>query len=412
MTWHAPARTPEAVAIYAAAEQDRTQRPDEYRLDPDRVAAKAIRRCKTSPNFADGWRDGLETLLHSAAEEGRLNAVGTRMVAQMAAGRLVAGATVAAYYEEHPEVVDTQLLPPIVIIGGWRTGTTFLFRLLGSDPRLHAPLPAELVAPWLFAGSASGADPAITAPASQLLHTLNPDMAFVHPSGPTLPEECVLGMGTDLRNWGFTSMLRLPEYSKWLSGQDFGDSYARYRQVLQLLASGAAHHGRRFVLKAPAHTAELRHLVAAFPGAVIVQIHRDIVETLSSGSSLFAVYRSTYSDSVDPEEVARHQIDQSELWFQRAANFRASPAACAATFVDFAYRDFIANPAAALAVIYRAADMEPPPDLDEFLDTYHGKHPTNRTSHRYTPAEFGIDADELRQRFDFLPGHLSRAVNP
>ena len=154
----------------------------------------------------------------------------------------------------------------------------------------------------------STADPEITPAASQLLHTLNPDMAYVHPSGPTLPEECVLGMGTELRNWGFTSMLRLPTCSNWLSGQDFGGAYARYREVLQLLASGDS---RRFVLKAPAHTGELRHLAAAFPGAVVVQIHRDIVDTLTSGSSLFAVYRSTYSDDVDPVDVGRQQIDQS-----------------------------------------------------------------------------------------------------
>lgn len=400
MTWHAPVRTPEAQAIYAAAESERAERPDRYRLDPDALVGRAARRYGSSdPPFADGWREGLNILLASAEEEARLNAVGRRMVAQMATGRLVAGATIARYLTEHPKVADIELLPPIVIVGGWRTGTTFLFRLLAGDPRLHGPLPAELVAPWLSAGAQPPADPAITASASQLLHTLNPDMAFVHPSGPTLSEECVLAMGTDLRNWGFTSMLRLPMYAKWLAGQDFGKSYERYRDALRLLASGSAHQGRRFVLKAPAHTAELRHLVAAFPGAIVIQIHRDIIETLTSGSSLFAVYRSTYSDDVDAVDVGRQQVEQSELWFRRAAEFRASPAANAATFVDVEYRDFITNPTAALAVIYGAAAMAPPQDLDAFVAAYHEAHPADRTRHRYAPAEFGIDPDEVRQRF-------------
>ncbi len=39
------------------------------------------------------------------------------------------------------------MLPPIVIIGGWRTGTTFLYRLMSRDPRLRAPRPVELYAP-------------------------------------------------------------------------------------------------------------------------------------------------------------------------------------------------------------------------------------------------------------------------
>jgi len=392
MTWRAPVRTPAAIAIYAATEKDRAETPERYRLDTAAVIEKATRR-GGEPLFADGWRAGLESLLNSAEEDGRLNAVGIRMVLQMAVGRLVAGATMARHRREHPEVVATQLYSPIVIVGGWRTGTTFLFRLLGTDPRLHAPLPAELVAPW------RAADPETTAAASQLLHTLNPDMAFVHPSGPTLPEECVLGMGTDLRNWGFTSMLRLPAYSNWLSGQDFGGTYTRYREVLQLLAS---RDDRRFVLKAPAHTGELRHLAAAFPGAVVVQIHRDIVDTLTSGSSLFAVYRSTYSDDVDPVDVARQQVDQSELWLRRAAEFRASAAAREVSFVDLNYRELVTNPAAALAVIYRAAGMDPPPQLDQFVAAYNSAHPADRSRHRYTPAEFGIDEHELRERFDFL----------
>ncbi|BDB39763.1 MULTISPECIES: sulfotransferase family protein [Mycobacterium] len=398
MTWRPTPRTPEALAIYAAAEQDRAAQPERYRLEVATVVEKASRRCDANA-FADGWQAGLETLLGSAEHEARLNAVGVRMVQQMAVGRLVAGATIARYRADHPEVVATQLLPPIVIVGGWRTGTTFLFRLLGSDPRLHAPLPAELVSPWLFAGAERPADPYPTAGASQLLHTLNPDMAFVHPSGPDLPEECVLGMGTDLRNWGFTSMLRLPSYAAWLAGQNLGQSYLRYREVLQL---NATHDSRRFVLKAPAHTAELRHLVAAFPGAVVVQVHRDIVETLTSGSSLFAVYRSTYSDDVDAVDVARQQIDQSELWFRRATDFRASPDARAATFVDFDYRAFIGDPAAALRVIYHAAGMEPPADLAGFVNAYRAADRAEVARHRYEPADFGIDENELRERFAFL----------
>lgn len=91
---------------------------------------------------------------------------------------------------------------------------------------------------------------------------LNPEMAVVHPPGPTLPEECVLGMGTDLRNWGFTSTNRLPSYASWLAQQDFAPTYRRYREVLQLLAQDDP---RRLVLKAPAHTAELDHLIDTFP---------------------------------------------------------------------------------------------------------------------------------------------------
>jgi hypothetical protein len=314
------------------------------------------------------------------------------MALQAAAGRLSAGAQIARCIRDNPDLRTSPLTPPIVIVGGWRTGTTFLFRLLGRDPRLHAPLPVELVAPWL-----ASPDPETTATASQLLHTLNPDMAFVHPSGPTLPEECVLAMGTDLRNWGFTSMMRLPSYAAWLADQDFAGSYARYREVLQLLTS---RDPRRFVLKAPAHTAELDHLVEAFPGAVVVQIHRDIVDTLTSGATLFSVYRATYSDDVDPVDAGRQQLDQSELWFRRAKAFRASATAGPVTFVDLDYSTLVDQTTACLEMIYAAADMETIERPDQFVAAYHAENP--REAHGYqrcTPQDFGLDPGELRERF-------------
>ena len=399
MTWQAPRRSPVAEQIYAEAERDRADNPHRYRFDPDAVAERASRRDEFPATlFADGWADGLREYLGSAEQDGRLNAVGTRMALQSAIGRLTAGARIRKYLNDNPA---PELVPPIVIIGGWRTGTTFLYRLMGTDPRLHAPLPAELVSPWVFTAPDRPNPAEISATGSQLLHTLNPDMAIVHPSGPALPEECVLGMGTDLRNWGFTSMMRLPSYAQWLAAQNFTGTYARYREVLQLLAS---HDDRRFVLKAPAHTAELDHLIETFPGLVVVQIHRDIVSTLTSGASLFAVYRSTYSDDVDAIEVGRQQVAQSELWFRRAVEARQKTPPGAATFLDIDYQDLIASPKDTLAAVYSAAGMAPPEDLDGFLDDNNRAHPRDAHGiHRYTPEEFGIDADEIRERFNFMP---------
>ena len=403
MTWKPSARTAAALAIYEAAEQDRANRPERYRLDPDAVLERVAARGEIrEAHFAKGWRAGLETFLQSAAEEGRLNAAGARMALQTAIGRLTAGAKIAKWREDNPTRADMPLAPPIVIVGGWRTGTTFLYRLLGGDPRLHAQLPAELAAPWLFADSAPNAGPELTTAGSELLHTLNPDMAFVHPSGPTLPEECVLGMGTDMRNWGFTSLMRLPTYATWLAGEDFADPYSRYREALQLLT---VNDDRRFALKAPAHTAELRHIARDFPGAIVVQIHRDIVATIASGASLFAVYQSTYSDDVDAVDVGRRQADQSELWFRRATEFRFSPERDGVTLIDVDYRELIADTPGVLATIYAAADMPAPSALDEFIANYHAAHPRNvHGTHRYEPEDFGLDAGELRERFAFL-GH-------
>ena len=325
--WRPAPRTDAAREALAAAEADREARPERYRLDPDQIASAAVRTPGDEDRFAAGWREGLEQYLGSAREDGRLTALGIGMVASTAVGRLRAGAAMARFEETQPDQATTPLRPPIVITGGWRTGTTFLFRLLATDPRLRGPLPAELSSPWRVATMTREEREAFIdagAGRQEWLYAINPELRAIHDSGAWLPEECALAMGTDLRSWAFTSTTRLDTYATWLAEQDLGPSYRAYRRVLQALDRG---DGRRWVVKAPPHTAELPHLVAAFPGAVIVHLHRDIVETIASGASLFAVFRSSYSDEVDAADVGRFQADQTELWFRRAGAYRSDRAA-------------------------------------------------------------------------------------
>ncbi|GAA2720088.1 sulfotransferase [Actinocorallia aurantiaca] len=407
-TWKPARRTPEAAAVYAAAEADRTARPERYRLGADTadaVIAQATRGVGDSLlDDPSEWREGLERYLESAAEDGRLNALGVKAAFGSAVTRLRARILTARHLAAHPETTERRLTPPIFIVGGWRTGTTFLFRLLAADPRLRAPLSAELGAPWRFADVEGKEREELldsSSRAQDALHLLNPALATVHDFGTRLPEECVLAMGTDFRNWGFSSTMRLDGYSAWLAGQDLAASYTRHRRVLQILD---AQDGRRWVLKAPAHLPELAHLAAAFPGACVVHLHRDIVETVASGASLFSVFRSTYSDDVDAHDVGRFQTGQTELWLRRALAFRDSPSAESVTVLDVRYEDLVSSTSSVLKQIYAAAGLAAPSDPDGMVARYHATRPRQaKGTHRYTPAEFGLDENELRERFAFAP---------
>lgn len=400
--WRPAPRSRTAESILAAVEADRSARPERFRLDPDHLASVALKNTDDLDLLPAGWRDGLEQYVASASEDGRLNALGIRNVCSTAIGRLRAGVAMARHRRSSRDAATPMIGSPVVITGGWRTGTTFLFRLLATDPRLRAPLPAELVDPVGVArlGYNERAQFLESAAATHdLLHQLNPELRSIHDSGAHLAEECVLGMGTDLRNWGFSSTVRLDSYTSWLAGQDLAGTYQRYRHVIETLAGG---DDRRWVLKAPAHLAELRHLVDAFPGAVVVQLHRDIVETVASGASLFATFRSTYSDEVDPADVGRFLADQTELWFRRARAYRSSPAATA-TLLDVDYRRLVRDPVGVLVDVCEAAGLEAPPDTGAFVDAYKTAQPHHgHGTHSYPAAAFGLDEHELRERFAFL----------
>lgn len=404
MTWYPPTRSSAAEAVYAAAEEDRKANPAAYSLGFDDIVERALRSGASSPDaFLGNWREALRRYLDSVAGEGRLNALGARTMGDQAAAKLAAGARTVAALAEHPERADRELLPPIVIVGGWRTGTTFLFRLLGTDPRLRAPLAIELSRPWKIAEMTPEAREALVdkmAAAPNPMEVLNPTLRMVHDYGPRLPEECVVALGTDMHNWGLPATVRLESYPRWIATQDLGPTYVRYRELLQLLDDG---DGRRFVLKAPAHTPELVNLVRAFPGATIVHLHRDLVDTIASGCSLFGVFRSTYSDEVDPLELGRFQTDQTETWLRRAWDFRSSPEASRATLLDVAYSDLVSSTTAVLERVYTCARLEPPTDPAAFVEAYHRAHPRHEHGrHEYAPEDFGIDRHEIAERFAFF----------
>ncbi|AYE94825.1 sulfotransferase [Mycobacterium paragordonae] len=404
--WKPPQRTRAAEELYRLAETDRAARPARYQLGigaVELVIGRASRQ-HSPDEFGDQqeWLPALNEYLCSAEEDGQLNALGARSVQNTAVGRLRARAAIAHYVNEHSAVAESTLQPPIFIIGGWRTGTTYLFRALSRDPRLRAPLPAELGMPWQFPGDLSPEDRnkllQASAEGHQILHILNPIMAAVHDSGPSLAEECVLGMGTTMRNWGFLATTRLNNYAKWLRTQSFAVEYAQHRRMLQILDG---RDGRRWLLKAPAHTAELDHLIATYPGACVVHLHRDIVETVASGASLFATYRSTYSDHVNGLDIGQFQTEQTELWFRRALAVRNSAAAQSVTWLDLQYTELLADPHGALAQVYRAAGMNLP-DIARMLREHHRHQPREgKGKHTYNAAQFGIDAGELRERMRF-----------
>lgn len=393
--WTAPVRSAEAQALYDAAEADRLANPDRYRLDVEAVTAAAFAK-RPLPAGDDGdWRPGLEAYLASAREEGHLNALGVRSMAGSAIGRLQARGSLARALA--PETAARRIDRPIFVIGGWRTGTTLLQRLLGGLPGLRALYPAELSAPWRFVGLDKAARwEALAAGegAHSRLHLLNPAMAAIHPSGGRLPEECVLAMGTDFRNWGFTSTLRAPSYAAWLLQQDFGGSYRRYADILRLLQDDS---GERWILKAPAHTAQLPDLLAAFPDACVIHLHRDVVQTVTSGASLFAVFRSTYSDRVDAADVGRYQLDMSAIWFDRA--MAARDAHPQARFIDVAFTDLAADPILAAQRICDACEVDWTPQSQAAAEERMVDLSAQHGAHRYAPSDFGLDPDEIRERF-------------
>lgn len=395
--WTPAARRPDAEALHRAAEAAREADPRPFQLDPDAIAARVFAKWLQYAGADDAdWRPGFDHYVASARDEGRLGALGARHFATSAGFKLNAHFAIADVLQRAPEIAARRIDRPIFITGGWRTGTTLLQRLLAAIPGLRGAFPSELTSPWRFHNLDQPARDALVdagAGAHAMLHVLNPAMKAIHPSGGRLAEECNLAMGTDFRNWSFPATLRCPSYVDWLTTQDMTASYRRYADMLRILDDGS---NRRWILKAPVHSAALDSLLDVFPDARVIHLHRDVVQTVTSGASLFAVFRSTYSDAVDAAEVGRYQLGTTALWTDRAMAVRDRRGDSA--FIDLPFAELVADPKAAARRLCAACDIGWSDAADTAADAALVDLNAQHGAHRYTPADFGLDPDEIRAR--------------
>src|SRR6478736_1154435 len=85
-------------------------------------------------NFGpDSFREGLDVYCSSLTEEAQLSDLGTVALQGTVTASLVNRLRVIDWAEQHPAVLDETIDSPVIVIGMFRAGTTFLSYLLDQD---------------------------------------------------------------------------------------------------------------------------------------------------------------------------------------------------------------------------------------------------------------------------------------
>ena len=356
----------------------------------------ARRRTGLSDFGGENFHEPLRRLADAIKREARPNFIGKMAFRQDSLYLLMNRLLIQRDRVKYPEIAGQSIVKPVFIVGLPRTGTTLLHSLLGLDPGYRAPMTWEVMTPSPPTGDGEAKRIRVAERNLAWLNRLAPDFKAIHLTGAELPQECIAIMSHTFMSDQFDIMFNVQSYRTWLEAQDMRPAYEYHRRFLQHLQY--RHPDRRWVLKAPAHMLSLGALFATYPDAQVIQTHREPLDVLASTASLSTVLRSTFSDHVDPEVIGR---EMSQFWGDTLDTFmRLRENHPPAQFFDLDYTELVKDPIGSIRRLYLHFGNDLSTETETRMREFLAVHPKDKHGpHRYTLAQFGLDAAKESPRF-------------
>ena len=351
------------------------------------------------------FREPLRVLLASLAEA-PLSALGAKILRSGVVRSLTNRLRTEHWLARHPEIGDERIEAPWVVVGMMRSGTTLIQRMLASDPRHTSTLGWEALEPApRLTSDPTRPDPRIAAGEARekQARAFTPQIFAIHPSHAHEAEEEIMFLADAFLSHVPEASCDVPAYRAWLDRQDFTPAYQHLRRTLQLLQWQKKRRGeacQRWVLKTPAHLGYLDLLFETFPGAHVIHLHRDPLETIPSGASLNTALWRLHADLVDPARVGRQWIERMAWTNGRALTVRAGMRDESRRFTDIRFRDAISDPLGQVQRVYAAAGVDLDDAARSAMRAWMARDAQEKLpKHRYAARDFGLSEDQIRAEF-------------
>jgi hypothetical protein len=368
-------------------------------LKSEDLLAAAVRQAGLQDWGDSRLEDALTALLESVNQQGKLTLFGRFALSQFLIGNLSSRLRIIEVLKRFPEIQQQKIQRPIFITGWHRSGTTHLHNLVALHPNLRAPLFWELRHPCPTLNPKT-ADPRKQIRSVRLdskIHSyLAPGFSNIHPLEAEKPEECLHLF--DKACAGTTSffMTEAKSFAWWLLDHGIQHGYDFYKIQLQLL--NWLRPGRQWVLKWPYHLWHLETLLKTFPDATVIHLHRDPCQTIPSVCSLAAAARAPFCESIDDAALGEFWLDYCETGLKRG--FRARQKADANQFIDIRYLDLKKDPLSVIGQVQNIISLD---GFEAWTRSIEINLKADREKqlqpHHYTPAQFGLETDQIRERF-------------
>ncbi|MBT8388563.1 MAG: sulfotransferase [Altererythrobacter sp.] len=318
---HPLARAPLVDKACAALEKAWAKGVPPPLIDPDELWARAAKGFDPSAEHdgrgiedARDFRERLNTLCSAVEDEAQLNALGKTMAHGQIVRVIKQRLGLGKLWSNRPDLLETELAPPIIVVGQMRSGTTRIHRLLAADPAHSAtrfcdswnPVPRKPDLRPLWGGMMLA-----------MARKLDPWIDALHPMGSQRAEEELGWLASALGHSTYDTQWHVPSFARFCEARDATSVYHEFARILR---TDAAHHSnadKPRVMKVPQFAEELPALLAQFPNARLVVASRHDEDVLHSSMSVVANQMTIQSDKVDLEWIEAEWRRKLELRHSR-----------------------------------------------------------------------------------------------
>jgi len=318
------------------------------------------------------------------------------------------------FYPDHREQdVDE----PVFIVGNFRSGTTFLHRLLTKDDQSTSFTSWELyMAPSVvgrkFSQWLMKINNAVGNPARWVIHLFNRIVekeAVMHKIGLDEVEEDGQVLFQVWSSFDLLAFFPFPKLIRkyiYYDDQVPADVKKRDMEYYSELVKKHiySHDGRRYISKNPSYSPKVKTLHQYFPDAKFINIVRNPLQVIPSTISLYSKHCKTYGNPENEYNLQESVIEHSKHWYLYPHQYlKTLPQD---QYIQILYKDLVADPEGTIRDIYQRFNFEISPEFSEVLLVEAEKAKSYKSTHSYSLKKMGLSKQRIQREFQFITSQI------